>query len=300
MEFGKLANIDKVDWSLSPDSPLSLHYLENLPNQKSLEFRIGAPLWGTQEWVGLIYPPGTKRGDFLYHYSRNFNTIELNTTHYRIPTAAQTEQWISQVPENFLFCPKVLQAISHEGLLDQILLKSWWDFLSVLKPRLGPSFLQFPPNFSYQHKGLLHRFLQAWPRDFDLALEFRHPSWFQDGQILPALTEHLQKLGIGLVITDVAGRRDVTHASISAPYSMLRFIGNNLHPSDLTRAQAWAEKIKVWGEHGLQKMFVFVHEPEDLPVIEMTQKMIQELNERSGAELRPLQGVGVQMGLGPE
>lgn len=289
MEFGKLANVDHVDWSLPADPPISLKFLNSLGDKNKTQYYIGAPMWGPKEWVGAIYPPGTKSADYLYHYSRNYNTIELNTTHYRIPTSEQAKLWISQVPQNFLFCPKILQTISHEALLDLNLLKSWWAFLDNLQSHLGPCFLQFPPNFTYRHKSLLHQFFKIWPNHYPLALEFRHPSWFDDQQILSGLTKYLQEKGIGLVITDVAGRRDVVHTSISAPYSMLRFIGNNLHGSDILRAKNWAQRIKVWNENGLQKMFVFVHEPENLPVLEMTEIMIHELNSQASAELKPLQ-----------
>jgi len=291
MEFGKLSNIEGVDWSLPPVDTASIAFLKSLPQQNTpTKFFIGTPAWGHKEWVGKIYPPKTKAADFLHYYSRNFNTIEFNTTHYRIPVEEQVQKWIAQVPEGFLFCPKLYQGISHsnEGMLDKVLLREWFQFLEKLGAYRGPCFAQFPPHFDYSRKNILFHFLQQWPAEFDLALEFRHPSWFQDGQILPALTKYLQSRNIGLVITDVAGRRDLVHSSVSAGFVMLRFIGNNLHPTDAPRARVWSERIASWSQAGLREMFFFVHEPDDISAPEMANEVIRDLNEECGANLAPL------------
>lgn len=294
MEFGKIRDIESVDWRLPVDDPDSIAFLKFLPEKQTpTQYFIGTPAWGHKEWLGRIYPPKTKAADFLFHYSRHFNTIELNTTHYRIPTAEQAQKWLSQVPEGFLFCPKLYQSISHteEGLRDKTLLREWFTFLETLEDHRGPCFAQFPPHFDYSRKNILFYFLQQWPPDFELALEFRHPSWFAEGQILPALCKYLRGRNIGLVITDVAGRRDVLHTSISADFLMLRFIGNNLHPSDAVRARAWAQRISYWSQAGLRQMFFFVHEPDDIKAPEMANIVIRDLIEECGADLPPLRWI---------
>lgn len=290
MDFGKLANVDKVRWDLPPDDPASIEFLHRRKKTGTARFFVGTPAWGHKEWLGKIYPPKTKAADFLRFYSQNFNTIELNTTHYRIPTAEQVAKWEAQVPPGFLFCPKLLQTISHsgQGLADKALLRQWFDFLQAIEKHRGPCFAQFPPHFDYTRKAVLFHFLQEWPSEFELALEFRHPSWFHEGQILPALSDYLRKRNIGLVITDVAGRRDVLHTTISASFVMLRFIGNDLHPSDSTRAQAWARRLAVWSQAGLESMFYFVHEPDDIKAPEMATMVIEDLNTECGARLPPL------------
>lgn len=295
MEFGKLDNIEKVNWELPSDDPLNRPYLTSL-RKTSLDlagktkFYIGAPAWGRKEWVGRIYPPKTPTTEFLFHYSRNFNCIELNTTHYRIPTAEVVAAWVSKVPSDFLFCPKIPQSISHDsgGLRDVETLGAWIDAIQLFGSNLGPCFLQLPPHFSYQFKLELFHLLKSWPSDIELLIELRHPSWFQNGKVFTALTEYLQGRKIGLVITDVAGRRDVLHTSVSAPYSMLRFIGNELHPSDFKRALSWAERINEWQKMGIKKFFFIVHQPDDILTPETTDSVINMLNEVCGAGLAPL------------
>lgn len=291
MEFGKLESVDSVNWDLHDEDPLTHDFLASLgPQNSGTRFYIGSPAWGRKEWVGRLYPPKTPASEFLHHYSRNFNCIELNTTHYRIPTAAMVSQWRSQVPSEFLFCPKLPQTISHDpgGLRNTGVLAEWLKALGEFGENLGPCFVQLSPYFTYQQKAELFHFLQAWPSEFDLTLELRHPSWFEGGRILPALVSYLQKRRIGLVITDVAGRRDVLHMSISSDFSMLRFIGNDLHQSDFRRSREWALRIAKWQELGLRRFFFMVHEPDDIKTPEMAEHVIRDLNEVCAAGLQTM------------
>lgn len=291
MEFGKIGNIEHINWGIPDADPLTQVFLPALSIQKlKTKVYIGAPAWGRKEWIGRVYPPKTKATDFLFHYSRNFNCIELNTTHYRIPNRETIMTWVQKVTPEFLFCPKLPQSISHDtnGLRDAQLMTHWQQAINSFGSNLGPCFLQLPPHFSYAFKAELFHFLNHWPDDKELAIELRHPSWFENGHVLPALVAYLQKRKIGLVILDVAGRRDLLHSSISAPYSFLRLIGNNLHPSDFARAKMWAEQIAIWQELGLQKFFFMVHEPDDIKTPEMTDWVIQTLNETVQAQLVPL------------
>lgn len=281
MEFGKRSNVDHVDWSLPEDDPVSAGFLRSRSNSCKLGLFFGAPAWSHAEWVGRLYPPGIKAAQYLSYYSSYFTTIELNTTHYRIPTAEQTEKWKAQVPAEFVFCPKIFQGISHGrgGLSNSALLSQWLEFLDHLGPHAGPSFLQLPPTFAYSDKAELFDFLKRWPDARELSLEFRHPSWFRQGRLLPALVEYLQSRGIGLVITDVAGRRDVLHVSISSDFVLLRFIGNRLHPSDFTRAAGWTSRFLRWQETGLRRLYLFIHQPDGAHVPEMTSFFLKTLTE---------------------
>lgn len=296
MEFGKIANpekIEKIHWELPSEDALTEPFLNQLRTAETnkTNFYIGAPAWGHKDWVGRIYPPKTPSSEYLYYYSRNFNCIELNTTHYRIPATENVSGWIKKVPKDFLFLPKIPQIISHDqnGLRDTQRLGEWIKAIDMFGVNLGPCFLQLPPTFSYSYKFELFQFLKSWPDTFELMLELRHPSWFQDGHILAPLVEYLQSRKIGLVITDVAGRRDVLHSSISAPFSMLRFIGNDMHESDFNRAKSWSEKINNWQKMGLKKFFFIIHQPDDIKIPEMADWIISDLNSVCQANLTPLE-----------
>jgi uncharacterized protein YecE (DUF72 family) len=299
VKFGKLEDVDHVNWTIPEDDPSTKSFLSAQPPAGDLRIRFGAPAWDHATWVGKIYPPGTKRADFLHHYSRYFSCIELNTTHYAIPSEQHVKQWLEKVPETFRFCPKVYQGISHRrnGLLDGRLLGEWFRYLELLDDRRGVCFMQLPPHFDYSQKAQLFSFLKNWPAEFELALEFRHPSWFQGPRILPALADFLRTLGVGLVITDVAGRRDVLHTSISADFSLLRFVGSRLHSSDFTRAKAWTERFISWRDQGLRELYLFIHQPDDITVPELTEIFLEELRAQGGWNLRTAKLATTQLDL---
>lgn len=282
MEFGKLDSIEHIDWSLPPESAATQNYLQQLKTKKS-QWYLGTPSWGSKTWLGKIYPRDAKASEFLHYYSRAFNTIELNTTHYRIPGDDQVKAWCREVTPEFLFCPKFPQDISHRpnGLQDAALLKQWQKAISEFGEHLGVSWIQLPPYFDYSQRAVLHRFLEQWPQELPLAIEFRHSSWFEIGALLPALVSYLQKRGVGLVITDVAGRRDVLHSSVSAPFVLVRFIGNELHPSDFLRAENWCERLLGWSQLGLERVFFFAHQPDDITCPELTDYLVELFNRRA-------------------
>ncbi len=245
-------DVSSVDFTLPEDDPHNRTHLGGRP--QGLRVHFGAPTWGNKIWLGKIYPEHLKRGEFLRAYAQFFNAVELNTTHYRIPGEDVVKDWLSQVPPGFRFCPKIHQGISHaaHGLLNRPLIGEWINFLTRLGGKCGPSFLQLPPHFDYSMKNELFVFLKSWPQVFRLSIELRHPSWFEGRRIRSALTDYLKTRGIGLVITDVAGRRDVLHSSVSDGSAMLRFVGNQLHPSDFERAEAWSKRIVLWRDLGFK------------------------------------------------
>ena len=273
MEFGKLEDISGVDWNLPTDDPKNTDHLSSTSNTDHMLY-FGSPAWANKLWLGKIYPKGTETEKFLYHYSRNFNCIELNSSHYRIPNEETVREWMAEVPSHFKFCPKVHKDISHSrtGIYDKELLGYWFSFLGNIKGHLGPSFIQFHEKFSYAEKGMLFRFLETWPDEFKLTLELRHPSWFNDHKILPALADYLHKKNIGLVITDVAGRRDVLHTTVTTDWTMIRLIGNDDAKSDVKRLHDWSRRLNAWKKAGLKETYLMLHAPDDVMTIEFAQK----------------------------
>lgn len=275
MEFGKLEDISGVDWRLPEDAFASKFKRE--PGR--LTVLLGSPAWGNRSWLGKIYPEKTPTEKFLHFYSQNFECIELNASHYKIPDEETTRNWVSEVARDFVFCPKVNKEISHGkfGLTDKRLLDFWTRFLENLGDHCGPSFIQFHELFAYENRQILFRFLESWPSEFKLSIELRHPSWFKENKILPALVEYLSRKGMGLVITDVAGRRDVLHSSQTVPWQMIRLIGNNLDPSDTQRVQSWIRRFKTWEKAGIDKVYLFIHQPDDILTVEYARIVAQEL-----------------------
>lgn len=268
MEFGKLPDISQVNFKLPPDPSANANILaqSGSPSHPShaLTLFLGATGWSVREWVGKIYPKGAKTPDYLRHYTRQFNTIELNTTHYRIPDLFTVQHWHDEAAEDFRFCPKVLQGISHAADLGTSgdLIPRFCEAMSGLGSKLGPCFIQLPPYFGVDKLAVLEAFLKQFT--LPLAVEVRHHSWFDNELNMARLFELLEKYGDSTVITDVAGRRDVAHMRLTTKKVLVRFVGNDLHPTDFTRLDDWAERLTDWFSRGLEECYFFTHEPDNL------------------------------------
>lgn len=291
MEFGKLQDISKVNFTLPQDHPDTIHVLQALgkPPGTALRIYIGATGWGNQEWVGKWYPPATRSSDFLQHYTHQFRTIELNTTYYRIPDPATIQRWIKYCTPGFKFCPKIPQIISHEKYLLHTETETE-QFCAAIRPlgyHLGPCFLQLPPGLGIGQFPRVEHYAHHFPQDIPLAIEFRHESWFEQNPITDEAFHYLIHNHIGTVITDVAGRRDALHMRLTTPTLMLRFVGNGLHPTDFSRIDEWVQRLVKWNRLGLQEAYIFLHEPDTLDVPELANYLIEKINHQLQLDLKP-------------
>ena len=238
---------------------------------------IGCTGWSMKEWVGKVYPAGTKTKDFLRAYSQQFNTIELNTTHYRIPEAGVVSKWYEESAADFRFCPKVPQSISHSRNLGlgTALIPSFCKSILGLQEKLGCCFMQMPPYFDIQRLPQLEKFVTAFPKEIPLAIELRHESWFSNSDNGEKVFSLLEKHHIATVITDVAGRRDVLHMRLTNGTAMIRFVGNGLHPTDYSRSDEWMKRLASWYDKGLREAFFFPHEPDNLLAPDMASYVLE-------------------------
>lgn len=143
------------------------------------EARIGTSGWNYQHWRGILYPPGLRSSQWLAHYANSFNTVELNTSFYRVPKAETFARWRDATPENFVFSVKVDRRITHYGKLEGVE-SLWRDFLARcgnLGGKLGCLLFQFPATFG-PDVDRLKRFLGSVGPELRCAFEFRHAGWF--------------------------------------------------------------------------------------------------------------------------
>jgi len=298
MEFGKLPDIEGIDFSLPPDDPMNDGLWQRLSAQPRLPARlhVGCTQWGRADWVGKVYPKGTKQKDFLTHYVRQFNCIELNTLFYGLQPKPVIERWASLAGEDFRFCPKMSESISHKLQLRNAQQETalFIDHLSAFGNKLGTSFLQLSESFGPDRVSILADYLRQLPRDFQLCLELRHKDWFAspatDGRHsapTPDIYRLLMEQGIGTVITDTAGRRDVLHMRLTAPVVFIRWIGNSLHPTDLPRIEAWGHRIQSWMDKGMQDIYFIVHNHNELYAPDLARHAVERFNAICGTRLQP-------------
>jgi len=301
MKFGKLGKIDGIDFTMPPTPKTTVELLKNSAQNKSAPLIFsGCTGWSMKEWQGSFYPKNAKAQDFLRFYARQFNTIELNSTYYRIPDKKTVEKWVEQTVPGFKFAPKIPQIISHsEDLsLRESFIESFTDTIVGLGDRLGISFLQLPPNFGPRNIRTLEQFLKRFPTsEIPLSVEVRNENWFVEKDML-LLQDLLAAYGAGIVLSDVAGRRDVLHMYLSNNTAIIRFVGNELHESDFSRLDAWILRLKEWFEMGLSEVYFFHHQDNNLLAPEMTIYFNQKLNDVLGANLNvPAKYSDVQLSL---
>lgn len=289
MEFGRVpeADLDHIDLSLPPDPAANKAILKSKKKNAQPNLYTGCAKWGRPDWVGKLYPKGTKEKDYLAHYVQYFNSIEMNATHYRIFDKATVKKWKDTAPDGFVFCPKFYQGISHLKRLKNCdeLTSMYLDSVYTLEDKLGPSFLQLHENFGPKAMDDILSYLQKLPKDFSVFLELRNKAWFEPGDEVEAFFAEVAKQNVGMVITDAAGRRDCAHMRLTTPSTFIRFVGNSLHPSDYSRTDEWVERIKQWSEKGVQSIYFFMHQHDELYSPELIKYFIEKLNAASGWEI---------------
>ena len=282
MEFGRVAEkeLNKIDFSLPDEPSFNKKILTGKKKTKPLVY-LGCAKWGRKEWIGKIYPPGTREKDFLEHYVQHYNSIELNAAGYKIPSVEQIRSWgMKAKNKDFLFCPKMVRYIVPAGNLKRELelARTYIKAVKAFGKNLGPIFLMLGENYPPSKKEMLFDYLESFPVGIQLFLEVRHPEWYSNKKQEKELFEKLKKLKIGTVITDTAGRRDCCHMHLTIPKAFIRFVGNSLHDTDYSRCDAWVKRIKYWLDHGLNELYFFMHMHDEANSPELTVYLVEKLN----------------------
>jgi uncharacterized protein YecE (DUF72 family) len=288
MEFGKIGSEDLsgIDFNLPTDSPETARILSGQRKASAVAY-VGCAKWGRKDWIGKIYPPGTKEADFLPLYAKNFNSIELNATFYKIPSFKQAQEWKSKVGKDFLFSPKISNSISHIHRLKNTAerMDYFLKGISGFGENLGPVFLMLHPGMGPKSVDTIESFLQGIPKEIKVFVELRHEGWFESRETSESVFSMLERNGVGTVITDVAGRRDCVHMRLTTAEAFIRFVGNDLHPTDYTRVDAWIQRIKTWMASGLSRVYFFLHENTEVYSPVIAKYAVEQLNKHCGTNL---------------
>lgn len=285
MKFGGVPSVKGIDLSLPSDHPETARVLGKGKRKEAPRISVGCAKWNKQD-LANFYPRGTK--DELAYYAGQFNAIELNATFYRLFPAQQFTNWAKKVPDGFRFYPKVTQDISHWKRLKDVttVVEDYTHAVRHLGDRLGAAFLQMNENFSPKDFERIEPFLQDWPTDVPLALEFRHTDWYNNGTVANQLYLLLEKHRVMNIITDTAGRRDLLHMRLTTPSAFVRYVGANDPKSDRSRLDEWVERLKTWVELGIEDIHFFVHQNHELESPLLAAIFIKKLNAALGTKLK--------------
>jgi uncharacterized protein YecE (DUF72 family) len=210
--------------------------------------RIGCSGWVYRHWRGVFYPDGLPQSRWLEHYASQFDTVELNTTFYRLTRPEAVQRWVQQTPEDFCFAAKASRYLTHMKRLTD-LDRGVGRYYAAIAPlvesrRLGPVIWQLPESF-HRDDARLEAALEAVARlpPGRHAFEFRHASWF-----VPEVEALLREHGAALVIGDHPQRPFQTH-TLTADWTLVRFhYGRRGRRGNYSERELrdWAARLGRW------------------------------------------------------
>jgi uncharacterized protein YecE (DUF72 family) len=206
--------------------------------------RVACSGWVYDHWRGRLYPRKLPQRRWLEHYAEVFDTVEVNNTFYRLPSASTAAAWVEATPDGFTFSFKVSRYLTHVKRLKEPE-TGVGRFFEPLEPlreagRLGATLWQLPPNF-HRDDERLAGVLEALPAGRH-CFEFRHESWFA-----PDVYELLRRHGVALVIGDHPERPFQTH-EMTADWTYIRFHSGRRRGGRYSEAELerWKRRIAAW------------------------------------------------------
>lgn len=185
-------------------------------------WHLGTMGFGFDDWRGVFYPPNLPNKNYLRYYSRIFDSVELDTTFYGIPTEVQIVRWVQSTPDNFIFSLKTPRQITHQARLvnTQALWENFLNRISLFRNRLGVVLIQLPPDFSWEFCNDLECFVENSDPNFRYAVEFRHPSWYRVETV-----ELLSKFNVCWAATEYLDLP--SSISLTSDFLYIRWIGQH-------------------------------------------------------------------------
>ncbi len=194
-----------------------------------MELYLGTGGYSNDDWLGLLYPPGTKPADFLEIYAQHFNAVELNASFYAIPGVKAFEGMVKKSEARVRFAVKIHQTMTHSRDADKEMYQRLFESVQPLREvgMLGPFLAQFPYSFHRTPenrvylKELVERFKEPGET---LAVEFRNEAWH-----LPEVVDAFKEMGLTFVSVDYpqVGGMPEPGLVVSSDIAYLRLHGRN-------------------------------------------------------------------------
>ncbi|WP_113652612.1 DUF72 domain-containing protein [Pedobacter namyangjuensis] len=154
----------------------------------------------------LYYPKAFKEKSRLSYYASLQNSIEINSSFYKLPQAKTVLKWANEVPDDFRFTFKVFKEITHLKQLAYSIdtVNRFMDVVANVGDKTGSLLIQFPPSVTVKYLGQIDQLLAQFKRVdqenlWDFSVEFRHKSLYMTESY-----EVLKQHGMAMVIQDKA------------------------------------------------------------------------------------------------
>jgi uncharacterized protein YecE (DUF72 family) len=207
--------------------------------------RVGCSGWMYDSWRGRLYPERCAKRRWLEVYAKHFDTVEVNSTFYRLARREAVAGWVEQTPPGFLFAVKASRYLTHVRRLREIGdgIRRFYEPIEPLieARRLGPVLWQLPGNF-HRDDARLAGLIELLPPGRH-TVEFRHESWF-----VPEVMSMLRSHGVALTIGDHPSRPFQRYEA-TADWRFIRFhYGSRGRAGNYsaTEIAEWAERIRRW------------------------------------------------------
>jgi uncharacterized protein YecE (DUF72 family) len=231
---------------------------------------IGTSGWSYDHWAGVFYPPDLKTADRLAFYINHFNSVEINSTFYHLPTPSAFKGWRESAPKGFIYALKGSRFITHMKKLKnpEEPLELFLERTRILKDNLGPILFQLPPRWRC-NPSRLKEFVKLLPKNIRFAFEFREPSWFNR-----EVYDIFKKRNISLCIYHMPGYE--SPLEITAKFLYIRFHGTDFlyggrYPKDEIRR--WADLISKYLKDGFDAYVYFNNDANGYAVINAKELM---------------------------
>ncbi len=213
-----------------------------------LNLHLGTIGWSYNFWKGKFYPNKTASKDFLSYYATKYDTVEVDSTFYRIPTEQAITNWKKQTPDNFKFSFKFPRIITHIKMLKDCERETtiFLERTKSLGEKLGPLLLQFPPIFGIKHLPDLTDFLKNLPRSHRYVVEIR-----DKGFLTQEFYSLLKTTNVALAWVDSPFMPQISE--ITSDFLYVRLEGDRskvkgtlgeIEVDSVEGLKMWAEKIK--------------------------------------------------------
>jgi uncharacterized protein YecE (DUF72 family) len=222
---------------------------------------VGTSGWSYPHWTGVLYPAGLPAERRLDYYLPHFRTAELNSSYYRWPADAAFARWRRRLPDGFRLSVKAPGLLTHVRRLygPERWIARLARGLARLGDRRGVLLVQLSPHLALDYPRLAY-FLAALPAGLEVAFEFRHPSWHQEG-VFALLEAH----GAAYCVMSGAGLPCVLRATARVVYVRLhgpdphRLYGGSYDDGSL---RWWADRVREWEGQGREVFAYFNNDGE--------------------------------------
>ncbi len=179
--------------------------------------RVGTSGYFYRGWKGGFYPGDLPLARYFDYYQESFDTVELNASFYRFPTPEAVRRWYREAREGFLYAVKAHREITHlKKFADPSRVRDFYEVVAGLGEKLGPVLFQLPPSFRYRPEHL-DRLMAALDPGYKNAIEFRHPSWWNE-----TVYQALRAAGVAFVSVSAPG---LPEDYVETAFAYLRFHG---------------------------------------------------------------------------